>query len=161
MIHSKVVREREDLTQYQGIYVSMNELVALRGADLKLDLKGNYDTGRNKLTLNSSFDEQVKKALEDAVNKEIAKVKAQIQDEINKQLAPVLSQFEGLKAEDLAKLETWEKGLESQLDEYQNKAEKKYKKQEKKVKKKLQKEADKALEGVGDDIKNALKGLKF
>ena len=127
----------------------------------KLDLKGNYDTGRNKLTLNSSFDEQVKKALEDAVNKEIAKVKAQIQDEINKQLAPVLSQFEGLKAEDLAKLETWEKGLESQLDEYQNKAEKKYKKQEKKVKKKLQKEADKALEGVGDDIKNALKGLKF
>lgn len=41
MIHSKVVREREDLTQYQGIYVSMNELVALRGADLKLDLKGN------------------------------------------------------------------------------------------------------------------------
>jgi uncharacterized protein (DUF58 family) len=37
---SRVVKERQDIDNYRGIYVSMNELVALRAAELELDLRG-------------------------------------------------------------------------------------------------------------------------
>ena len=39
-MNSKVIREREDIANYRGVYVSMDELVSLRGADLQLELKG-------------------------------------------------------------------------------------------------------------------------
>ncbi len=35
-----VLKEREDLAQYHGVYVSMNELIALQASHAKLDLRG-------------------------------------------------------------------------------------------------------------------------
>ncbi|MBA56046.1 MAG: DUF58 domain-containing protein [Pseudomonadales bacterium] len=37
---SMLVRERDNIEQYRGIYISMDELVALRGAHVELDLRG-------------------------------------------------------------------------------------------------------------------------
>lgn len=37
---SKMLQERPDIEQYRGVYVSMDELVALQAADLSLDLRG-------------------------------------------------------------------------------------------------------------------------
>ncbi len=37
---NKVVRERDNIQQYRGVYVSMDELVALRAEDLELDIRG-------------------------------------------------------------------------------------------------------------------------
>ncbi len=39
-MNSKVIHERDDIAKYRGVYVSMDELVALRAADLQLELKG-------------------------------------------------------------------------------------------------------------------------
>lgn len=40
MMNSKVIQEREDIAKYKGVYVSMDELVGFRAADLQLDLRG-------------------------------------------------------------------------------------------------------------------------
>lgn len=37
---SKLLHEREDIARCRGVYVSMDELVALQSADLRLDLRG-------------------------------------------------------------------------------------------------------------------------
>ena len=37
---NKVIRERDNIEQYRGVYVSMDELVALRSTNLELDLRG-------------------------------------------------------------------------------------------------------------------------
>ena len=37
---SKMLQERPDIGRYRGVYVSMDELVALQAADLSLDLRG-------------------------------------------------------------------------------------------------------------------------
>ena len=37
---SKMLHEREDIARYHGVYVSMDELVALQANDLRLDLRG-------------------------------------------------------------------------------------------------------------------------
>lgn len=37
---SKMLQERPDIARYRGVYVSMDELVALQAADLDLDLRG-------------------------------------------------------------------------------------------------------------------------
>lgn len=38
--HGNLVQERENIASYRGVYISMDELVALRGANLELDLRG-------------------------------------------------------------------------------------------------------------------------
>ncbi|RLT93509.1 DUF58 domain-containing protein [Ketobacter sp.] len=35
-----LIRERANIEQYRGVYISMDELVSLRGADVELDLRG-------------------------------------------------------------------------------------------------------------------------
>ena len=40
VIASKMLQERPDIERYHGVYASMDELVALQGADLRLDLRG-------------------------------------------------------------------------------------------------------------------------
>lgn len=40
VIASKMLQERPDIARYRGVYVSMDELVALQAADLRLDLRG-------------------------------------------------------------------------------------------------------------------------
>ncbi|MFZ5604010.1 MAG: DUF58 domain-containing protein [Pseudomonadota bacterium] len=37
---NKLLHERADIAQYRGVYVSMDELVSLQGAELRLDLRG-------------------------------------------------------------------------------------------------------------------------
>ena len=37
---TNLVRERDNIANYRGVYISMDELVMLRGAQVELDLRG-------------------------------------------------------------------------------------------------------------------------